>query len=419
MKIVNISYTDKGGAGTAVVRTHRRLLELGYDSILYLASDRKKKNTLIRRIVNRFKNYFKKLTGISATKENSIEISDYAAKYCFYSASELEKISITSILKNIDNGDIVLLYWLGHKMMNTSNFVQLSKKRKIKLIWYALDMAPITGGCHYFWECNGYQNQCFNCPALPDESKSLAHYQFLCKRENLQKVAIKLICSSHTGMNIFENAALKFESYSVLPFAFDTRIFDVQTLDSNKFAQGFSIFFNAQNIHDTRKGWSYFKQVIFLLDQLLTSTEHVDNVSILSVAYETHLPHFEKLKKIKLVNKGGYANGDNELATLYQSSNVLICTSIEDLTPLMVNEALLCGTPVIGFNNASNAEYIIDNLNGNLVKPLDVIEMSKILFKVINGEIIYASSQDIRNTVVNLHEPINWKKRFTEAILNN
>jgi glycosyltransferase involved in cell wall biosynthesis len=419
MKIVNITYTDTGGAGTAVVRTHKRLQELGYNSLLFLASDRKVKNTLINKITRRFENYSERLKRVFIKQPNATIVKEYLDKYCFYSTSELEKISVTSILEQIEDGDIIMLYWLGEKMLNTSNIVQLSKKRKVKLVWYALDMSPVTGGCHYFWDCTGYQTSCLNCPAFKGEAKSLAYHQFLSKSKNLQKVSVKLICSSHTGINILKKTALKFEGYSVLPFAIDTTIFDVPTPKPVAATNGFLIFFNAQNINDIRKGWSYFKETIFLLDQLLISSGHSNNVSILSVAYDTHLPHFEKLKKIKLVDMGCYANGEKDLAALYQSSNVLVCTSVEDLTPLMVNEALLCGTPVIGFDNASNKEYIIENRNGNLVAPFNVVEMAEIIFKVIRTEITYDSSKDIRESVFHLHESISWNRKFTEVILDN
>jgi len=419
MKIVNISHTDKGGAGTAVLRTHKRLLELGYNSILYLASDRKPTNTLINRIDRRFGHRFKKLKAVFFKQRSPVVFSDKVAKYCFFSTSELEKISICSILDNIDDGDVILMYWLGSKMLNTSNFIQLSKKRKIKLVWYAVDMAPITGGCHYFWECKGYQNSCLNCPVFDGEEKSLAYYQFLSKMKNLRKVSINLVSPSHVGRRIFESGSLKFNSYSVLPFAIDTKIFDIQTQPTGKVTNGFSIFFNAQNIYDIRKGWSYLKEAIFLLDQLLVMSGTSYNVSILSVAYDAHVPHFQELKRIKLINKGGYAIDERDLAALYQSADAFICTSTEDLNPLMVNEALLCGIPVIGFNNASNDEYIEENRTGNLIKPFDVNQMAQIIFQVISGEIIYLSGKEIRNSVIALHESTSWNKKFTEEILNN
>lgn len=430
MKFVHISYTDKGGAGIAVSRTHKRLQELGYESVLYLkaeyAGDRPASPTfkarvasLFKRGINKIRSRFDKYFGSPEKRAKREQVSSDVAKnidkYCFYSTSELESISIDYILQDIEKGDVVILYWLGFKTLNTSNIEELYKKSPGKIFWYALDMAPITGGCHYFWECTGYQNECKNCPIFNYEERSVTYYQFLSKDKNLKRHPVHLLASSRIGLDIFQNAALRFKDYSVLPYAIDTAVFDIRKTEK-KFPGLFTIFFNAQNISDTRKGWNYFVAAIRRLDELLNAAG-IENVSLISVDAINHLPYFRDLGRIGLLDMGKHVTTENDLAQLYHSADIFVCTSVEDLSPLMVNEALLCGIPVIGFDNASNSEYITENMNGNLIMPLDTGAMAKALYRAISGEILYQSQENIRNSVIQLHEPSHWDKTFRNILL--
>ena len=428
MRIINISYTDQGGAGIAVSRTHQRLKELGYDSYLFLADDIKEaeKNTVEgiqggKKIVNLFKRIVKAFTSrilqyayrVGVKKKQQVP-----DRYCFFSKSELNKISIQKILENVADGDIVILYWLGLGLMNSANIVELANKAKIRLYWYALDMAAVTGGCHYFWECTGYLNDCSNCPALEPGNKQFANKQFTVKKKNLDKISITLLASSDIGVNAFEKAAIKFSSYHKLPYAINTDAFDVGAANPDLAAVNYKIFFNAQNKYDIRKGWEYFKTMIVLLDMVLDRNENNRIVDLISVDIENHGQHFKELKHIRICDAGGHKNSDSELATLYQQSDLFICTSVEDLSPLMVNESLLCGVPVIAFDNASNREYIIDNENGILVKIFDTHKMAEVVGEIILGKIKFNSSEKIRESVIELHRTEDWHRTFKKLISN-
>ncbi|MFP3802939.1 glycosyltransferase, partial [Paraburkholderia sp. SIMBA_027] len=52
------------------------------------------------------------------------------------------------------------------------------------------------------------------------------------------------------------------------------------------------------------------------------------------------------------------------LALLYQAADLFVNSSIEDSGPMMVSEALACGTPVVGFDTGVLTNMIIDNYKG-------------------------------------------------------
>jgi glycosyltransferase involved in cell wall biosynthesis len=174
----------------------------------------------------------------------------------------------------------------------------------------------------------------------------------------------------------------------------------------------FRIFFSAQNVHDLRKGWKYLKQVIISLDQLLEENKTSTAVELVSVDVASQQSYFDELKHVRFHNTGGAKTTEVELAGLYQLADLFICTSVEDLSPLMVNESLLCGIPVIGFDNASNSEYITNGKNGFLVTPFDTWEMAERVMDVILKNVSFETPAEIRNSVLGLHEKEQWHNTF-------
>ncbi len=44
--------------------------------------------------------------------------------------------------------------------------MKLNKRNKCnQFLLYMMDMAPMTGGCHYAWDCEKYKMKCGGCPA--------------------------------------------------------------------------------------------------------------------------------------------------------------------------------------------------------------------------------------------------------------
>ena len=73
------------------------------------------------------------------------------------------------------------------------------------------------------------------------------------------------------------------------------------------------------------------------------------------------------------------------LSLLYQSVDVFICGSIEDTGPMMVSEALACGTPVVGFNTGILYNMVDNGKNGFKVPIKNWVEMSNSIKKILES----------------------------------
>ena len=65
------------------------------------------------------------------------------------------------------------------------------------------------------------------------------------------------------------------------------------------------------------------------------------------------------------------------LALLYQATDVFVNSSIEDSGPMMVSEALACGTPVVGFDMGVVNNMVITGYNGYKAKLKDSGDLSQ------------------------------------------
>jgi len=68
----------------------------------------------------------------------------------------------------------IFIYWASG-FINAKLIHDLATKTKARIYILMIDNAPITGGCHYPWECKGYENDCSNCPAI--QSKLIKNWQ--------------------------------------------------------------------------------------------------------------------------------------------------------------------------------------------------------------------------------------------------
>ncbi len=53
-----------------------------------------------------------------------------------------------------------------YRIVTTATLKKLYEDYKVPMYWFLVDMKPMTGGCSYAMECNSYQFNCENCPAI-------------------------------------------------------------------------------------------------------------------------------------------------------------------------------------------------------------------------------------------------------------
>ena len=133
----------------------------------------------------------------------------------------------------------------------------------------------------------------------------------------------------------------------------------------------------ANNVNDRRKGLHIFIEALEILK--ITEPEIFKRIVILVIGY-SKINSFDAIgvNSIKI----GYVN-PLQLVKLYNFIDVYVCPSIEDAGPLMVNQSLICGTPVIAFDTGVAPDLIYDESAGYIAKLGDVNDFAKGLATII------------------------------------
>lgn len=375
MNFVHFSTYDRGGAAQAAYRFHSNLVASGHQSSFFVMyktctdenviTSKYRWSSTISKIKNRLK----------------IKLHIYKEKYSFYNEEFNNKMDFDFYKKNINfKPDAIILHWVT-EFVDLKVIKQLQDEYNVPIFWYLMDMAPMTGGCHYAWDCDGYKDLCQACPAVEWPYKGLPVTLLKYKKELLDSMDIKVL--SGTGWlkkQLLNSTIFKKKSIYDLMLGIDIDVFkpvDENTKKSVREKYGITsdckvIFFGASKIHDERKGFMY-------LIKALESLSADDNLNRTNLAIVTagKIENENVFANIKIKHFHlGYLKGSKELAQAYQLADVVVSPSIEDSGPMMINESVMCGTPVVAFDMGVASDLILTNETGYLANLKDVDDLA-------------------------------------------
>ena len=367
--IIHFSTSDNLGAGSAASRFHKNLIVNGVTSQLFVADKRTNDEytiaipsgkSLIHKVLNKVDSFF----------------NFFNSHYYFFEKNRNSLSAFKKIDQHLEKKpDIIVLHWITG-FVNLDVIHLLQKKYSCKVYWYLMDMAPMTGGCHYAWDCNGYQNSCNNCPAVSFPYATLPSKTLLYKKTIVKQMDIELLSAS-SWLNKQLNTSTIFKDSKIhsLMLGIDESIFSplssqniLQYKEKYKLSKNKKvIFFGATDPEEYRKGFTYLLEALKTL--LMDSTFDRSTITLLTAgrAIDQNLFNNFSVEHVHL----GYLSGDIALASAYQVSDIFISPSIEDSGPMMINESMMCGTPVVAFNMGVASDLIKNKKTGYLARLKD------------------------------------------------
>ncbi|MDR2042574.1 MAG: hypothetical protein LBP98_09725, partial [Tannerella sp.] len=187
--------------------------------------------------------------------------------YYFYNLDERKSnFSAKAVLRKIDfNPDVIYIHWVSN-FINTATIHELAQLTRAKMYWVLIDNAPITGGCHYPWNCKGYETDCSDCPALLTASKKhIAKRNFATKKANFPP-DVRFLTISSTDQRRAEKCGFYLNrSVSVILQPVNGKIFHPTSksqarTDLNLPQDKKIIFFAATDISERRKGFAELQE---------------------------------------------------------------------------------------------------------------------------------------------------------------
>lgn len=375
--VLILSTGDINGAYEAAYKVAHIIKNMGHDVVMCVKHKTKNddfikpyrhlspssaKSNILMRTVNKIKN---KISSVQPSKVISTDM-----KYSFLSKNESsENIHIESMLKIIGFTPDFVFTGMTIDFLNSTDLLNIYNATKAKIYNITVDMNHFTGGCHYSWGCEGYIKGCDEyCPAITKEDeKIIAKINFEKKYQNAQKANFQIIAGSGLTLLQAQNSKIYKSQKTIynINSLIDTKLLNSKNKSIAKKVFSLSndcfyILTGAQNMEDPRKGFTYLLQALEILDRELPM-EKKEKIVLLVVSNSVN-KEFDRVtfKKQKI----DYIKDYRLLSLLYQAADLFINSSVEDSGPMMVSEALACGTPVVGFDTGILTNMVIDDYNG-------------------------------------------------------
>lgn len=375
LKILNIVTSNTGGAGNAVLRISKTINEFSDSKIIALKG--KKSNDSI--IIPNFKPYFFLIKAIRFLRHfyYSRLSKKFNKKYSFYNYGEqYNYISPLKLIKYFPfNPDIIIVHFISH-FINFKTIYELQKLTGCKVLFNVLDTSFMTGGCHWSWDCTGYISGCSGCPAIKSSyNRRLSKDNLDQKISFIEKIDYSVNVSSTFAYDqVLSCKLFKSKKPSKIYYPIDQNIFKPDNFKCSSIKK--IIFFGTQDHKNLNKGIIYFEKALDELSNLLLENEK-NNIEIriagknnkLRIPFGFDVIYLGKLSIDKLINE-------------YINTDVFVSSSVEDNGPMMINEALMCGSPVVCFDTGIGPD-LINNLTGYLAKNFSSQDLAKGIYKVL------------------------------------
>jgi glycosyltransferase involved in cell wall biosynthesis len=413
IKVVQIQFSTKSG-GSSALRLQKAFLDAGIDSnIISMQRDRfPKENIKYLRIRSKLISRFDNKVQFYLTRNKLKELGLFSYPILGTDISKMEELK---------DADYIYVHWALNGFLNLRAFEKLAKLNK-PIIFVMHDMWPITGGCHYSFECEKYIQGCMECPMFIKIKKNdFAKKGF----ENKVK-----FYSKYNNLFFVSPSKWLYDCAKQAVLTRDKPIFYIpNVLDSNVFkpidkkiakqilnigCEETVIAFGAVSVKTLRKGWAYLQKAL----EILHFNKDLKNITVLifgsgNKEIEDAVPYKTKFM--------GYLRDEYSLALAYNAADVFIVPSVADNQPTTVQESLSCGTPVVGFEVGGVPDMIKHKENGYLAKYKDAEDVAEgikyCLQKKLRGYMlpVFKSSETIKQHI-HLFEHINSLKNKNQQI---
>ncbi len=270
--------------------------------------------------------------------------------------------------------DVVVAYWVNY-FVHDRQLRELSEQFQAPIFWYLMDMAPITGGCHYAFDCKGYQCKCGNCPGIAsDREHDLSRRVWEEKQAQLQRTPLVfLAASSQLSDQLKEASISRDRPMEVLRFPVSPEFFAPKPQgEARKRLEvpedSFVIFFGAQHLHEKRKGIDVLMESLYKLSASLTPEER-SKIFLFCVGNGTPFELPFDGRSLGFLSR-------ESVADAFQAADVYTCPSIEESGPLMISESLMSGTPIVCFEMGIGRDLVHNGQTGYRARLGDTDDMA-------------------------------------------
>lgn len=380
LKVLSVCTSDSGGgAPRAAYRIHQGMRGFGIDSRMLVKNKHYKDANVISIddfIPHNF--FYQACDWVGEKIKNKIQHlrwNRYPNRDQVF-MSDLRGMDLCGALKKLDY-DVLHLHWINRR------FIQVKDLPKDKpVVWTLHDSWPFCGICHYFLECEAYQQQCGCCTFLhSNKANDLSHKVWKKKADAYEDLDLHIVCPSRWLADCAKRSSL-FGRFPVEVIPNCLNVEEFRPLDENGISSRWQklqeigqkkplLLFGAVNAaQDKIKGFAHLISALKLLERQGHKNDFelvVFGATQSELSMNVDIPiHFV-----------GYVDNTKELGALYNLASVMVVPSLTENLSYTIMESLSCGTPVVAFNIGGNGDMIEHKVNGYLAKEKDDADLAE------------------------------------------
>lgn len=283
------------------------------------------------------------------------------------------------------------------------NYLAIAKLTHAKPAVYTLhDMWSFTGHCAYSFDCDRWKHGCGHCPypdTYPEITLDSTALEWKLKRWIYNRSNLTIVTPSQWLANLARQSLLQQFPVHHIPNGLDVTAYQPLDPDLCRSALGISsdqrvLLFMAQSLKDSRKGCDL---LLAALQQLPTSLK--GNLVLVTVGNGgDSLTKAVDIPTLSL----GYVAGDRLKSLVYSAADVFVFPTRADNLPVVIQESMACGTPVVSFDVGGVSEMVRPGITGLLAHPEDSTDLATKIVEILEDQLLRCRlKQNCRDVAVN------------------
>jgi glycosyltransferase involved in cell wall biosynthesis len=343
-----------GGANIAGMRLHNALLRNGLESCFYYGAGEPANSSYVPLFQNR-SFFWRNAAAMAVSWRNRRTVPGGFVP----SPRWIRKTPIQAIGKL---PSVVNLHWVA-RWLDLPSFLS-SLPPGLPVIWTLHDLIPITGGCHYPGDCDGFTKECGNCPQLKKPRPSDVTNKFFHLKERLyQRANLHVVGNSEWTTAQAQRSGLAKYAKSIRTIHLGLDVEEFKPVDKGiarkalgipdgRFVIGFSCF----DFNERRKGAE-------ILMEALKAFPPQEIILLVLGAGKWPASGVETIPM-------GSLSSPRLQSLFYSSLDVFAMPSRMETFGNTAMEAMACETPVVAYATSGLLDVVADGETGLLERDI-------------------------------------------------
>jgi glycosyltransferase involved in cell wall biosynthesis len=264
------------------------------------------------------------------------------------------------------------------------NYLAIPKLTQQKPAVFTLhDMWSFTGHCAYSFDCERWKTGCGNCPYLntyPEIAYDNTALEWKLKRWVYSRSNLVIVTPSQWLADLARQSILNRFPIHHIPNGLDVNTYRPLDPALGKASLGIPLnkkilLFTAQAFKDYRKGYDLLISALQKIPASLSS-------DLVLMTMGEGSKDLSRVINIPIIDLG-YVSGDYLKALIYSTADIFVFPTRADNLPIVIQESMACGTPVVSFNLGGVPELVRHGKTGLLAKPGDPIDLAEKLVNLL------------------------------------